>query len=106
MHIRISIGTKLKPTILFFWTKFFQKGYFWSKTQKVNIITEFCIFELIWVPNFRIFWAKFSQKGHFRSKTENSHLCVCPCSFLTILNFFTREQTDTVVFVTWQDKSA
>ena len=48
LHIRISIGTtfQFKLTILIFWTKFAQKGYFWSKTNKVNIIIEFCIFEL------------------------------------------------------------
>ena len=46
--IRISLGTKfqLKLTILTFWTKFTQKGYFWSKTKKVTNTTEFCIFEL------------------------------------------------------------
>ena len=35
LHIRISLSTKLqvKLTILIFWTKCAQKGYFWSKTQ-------------------------------------------------------------------------
>ena len=39
-HIRISIGSKfqLQQTILIFWNKFAQKGYFWSKIEKVNII--------------------------------------------------------------------
>ena len=49
LHIQVSLGTKfqLKLTILLFWTKFAQKEYFRSKTEKVNIIIEFCIFELI-----------------------------------------------------------
>ena len=35
---QISIGTKFQLilTILFFWTKFTRKGYFWSKMWKVN----------------------------------------------------------------------
>ena len=39
----ISLGTKfqLKSTILSFWTKFAQKGHFWSKTKKVNSTIEF-----------------------------------------------------------------
>ena len=37
-HIQISLGTKfqLKLTILIFLTRFAQKGFFWSKTEKVN----------------------------------------------------------------------
>ena len=53
-----------------------------------------------------IFWAKFDEKWCFRSKTENSHLSVFPWSFLTALNFFIREATDTMVFVTRQDKGS
>ena len=30
-----------------FLDKFAQKGYFWSKTEKVNITIEFCIFKLV-----------------------------------------------------------
>ena len=41
-----------------------------------------------------IFWAKFAQNGCFWSKTENSHLWVCPWSFLTILNAFARGPTE------------
>ena len=56
LHIRISLATKfqLKLTILIFWTKFLEKGYFRSKTEKVNTTIEFCIFELVWVPNFSL----------------------------------------------------
>ena len=89
LHIQTSIGTKvqLKVTILIFWAKFTQKGCFWSKTEKVNITIEFCIFELVGVPSFSL-----DEQGCFRSNTENLRLCVCPWSFLTILNFFARGQ--------------
>ena len=48
-HNQTSVCIKFhfKQTILNFGTKFTQKEYFWSKLEKVNIITEFCIFELI-----------------------------------------------------------
>ena len=38
LHIQISLRTKflLKLTILIFLTIFAQKGFFWSKTEKVN----------------------------------------------------------------------
>ena len=52
------VGTKCqnKLTILIFWTKFAQKGYFqpkletklWSKTEKGNTTTAFSIFELVY----------------------------------------------------------
>ena len=69
--IQISLGTKfqLKLTILIFWTKFAQKGYFQSKTEKVNSTTEFCIFKLVLVPNFSLnwqfwfFWPDLPKKG-------------------------------------------
>ena len=38
------------------WVKFSQKGCFWSQTEKVNITTEFCVFELVYVPNFSSNW--------------------------------------------------
>ena len=37
-----------------FWNKFTQKWYFQSKTEKVNIIIEFCIFELVQVSIFNL----------------------------------------------------
>ena len=48
LHIRISPGTKFrfKLTVLIFWTKFTQKGYLRSKSEKVNITTELGIFKL------------------------------------------------------------
>ena len=59
----------------------------------MNTTIEFCIFELVYVPNFSLKWqfwffnpslthfslklflTKFDRKGYFRSKTEKSHLC-------------------------------
>ena len=52
--IWISLSTKfyLKQTVLIFWTKFAQKGYFWSETGPMNIINQFSIFELAWATSF------------------------------------------------------
>ena len=57
LDIQISLGTKfhLKLKILIFLTKFAQKGYFWSKTEKVNTTIKFCIFNLNEGPNFSSF---------------------------------------------------
>ena len=43
------VGTEFqrKMTLLIFWSKFAQKGYFCSKTEKANITIKFCILELI-----------------------------------------------------------
>ena len=48
MHIRISPGTKFqnKLLIFIFSTKSTQKGYLQSKSEQVNITTEFFIFKL------------------------------------------------------------
>ena len=37
--MKLIVGTKfhLKLTILIFWVKFAQKGYFWSKTEKSQL---------------------------------------------------------------------
>ena len=51
---------------MIFWTKFAQKWYFWSKTEKVNIILP--DFSLKW--QVFIFWTQFSQKGYSQSKIE------------------------------------
>ena len=49
VDVRSSLDTKFhfKQKIFNFETKFAQKGYFRSKTEKVNITTEFSIFELM-----------------------------------------------------------
>ena len=43
LHIRISLCIKFhsEQTILDFWTKFAQQRYFWPKTEKMNIFSEF-----------------------------------------------------------------
>ena len=58
LRIWIGLGTKfqIKLTILIFWIKFATKRYFRSQAEKVNITIEFCIFELVYVPNFSLNW--------------------------------------------------
>ena len=57
LRIRNSLGTKfqLKPTFLISCNKFAQNGNFRSKkTEKVNAIIEFCLFEILaHVINYR-----------------------------------------------------
>ena len=43
----ILINFHLKQTVLIFWTKFTQKGYYQSKAEKVIITIECSIFELV-----------------------------------------------------------
>ena len=47
-HIQINLDSKfqLQQTILIFGTNFQKNIYLWSKTEKMNITTEFFIFEL------------------------------------------------------------
>ena len=54
MHIRINRGTKfqLKLTILIFWTKFRQKGYFRSNTEKPHFCE--CPWSLLTILNFSV----------------------------------------------------
>ena len=47
IQVSLDIKLQLKLTILTFWTKFGQKGYFRSKSEKLNITIEFCVFELV-----------------------------------------------------------
>ena len=58
MDMQISLGTKyqLKLTTLIFWTKFNKKRLFRPKTEGVNTTIEFCIVELVSVPNFSLNW--------------------------------------------------
>ena len=58
MHIWISVSTKLQVKLinLNICSKFAQKRYFLLETEEVNIPIEFCIFELVRVPNFRLNW--------------------------------------------------
>ena len=34
----LDTNFQLKMTVLIFWTKFAQKGYFWSKTEKLHFL--------------------------------------------------------------------
>ena len=56
VHIQIGLNTKFQfyIAILTFWNKFTQKGYFKSKTEKVNITIEFCIFKLVQIWSFSL----------------------------------------------------
>ena len=49
LPIKIILSTKfqLKLKILIFWTKFAQKQQVQLKRAKLNITSEFCIFELV-----------------------------------------------------------
>ena len=55
MHLRISLGTKfqLKLTIVIFWTKFTQKGYFWQETEKVNNNIEYWNQKMYFQPRMK-----------------------------------------------------
>ena len=57
-QIRITLGSKfqLKLSMLIFWMRFDQKGYFWSKTGQVKRNIESCIFKLPWAWNFSLNW--------------------------------------------------
>ena len=51
----LSTAFQLKLTITIFQTKLAKKGsYFQSKTDKIDNIIEFCIFELVFVSNFTL----------------------------------------------------
>ena len=79
LHIRISLSTifHFKQSIWNFGTKFAQKGNLRSKRAKLNISIEFCIFELVEVPNFGINWkfwffgTNLSKKGISSWKWNN-----------------------------------
>ena len=68
--------------MLIFWTKFAQKRYFQSKTEKVNIAIELFKLKLVLVPNFRkkkkieklisVPPRLLSTEEYFQSKTEKS----------------------------------
>ena len=69
---------------MIFWTNFVQKGYFQSKTEKVNTTTELCIFELVLVSKFQFkliilfFGPSLPKKGissqkRKKGKSEHQH---------------------------------
>ena len=59
-----------------------KKCIFGQKWKEVNITIEFCIFELVWVPNFSLNWKcwffrpKFAQKVYFQSKGEKVNITI------------------------------
>ena len=73
---------------MIFWTKFAQKEDFQSKTDEINRIIKFSIFEL--GTEFQlelkilIFWTKFAQKGYSHSKTEKVNITIEFCIFKLI----------------------
>ena len=78
LHNQISLGTKfcLKLTLLKFWTKLTQKGYFQSKKNenyhqilhiRFNLDSNFQLQQTI-----LIFGTNFQIKGYFWSKTEKN----------------------------------
>ena len=41
---------------MIFWTKFAQKGYFQSKSEKINTTIELCILKSVYIPDFSLNW--------------------------------------------------
>ena len=82
LHIRISLGIKFyyEQPILQFGINFVQNKCLWSKPENANIISKFCIFKLLWVPNFTFlcfnFCTKFTQNEYFRSKTKKINIAI------------------------------
>ena len=71
---KLFFGTKIehKLRVLTFWSKSAQKGYFWSKMEKVNITIEFFLHIRIRLgTKFQLkmtilmFWKKLAQKRVF-----------------------------------------
>ena len=77
----VGIKFQLKQTILIFRTKFNQKGCFRSKMEKLIATIEFCIFELVLVPNIILNWKcwyfgqNLLKKGisGWKRKSEHHH---------------------------------
>ena len=52
-----------------------------SKTEKKNITIEFCIFKLVWVPNFNfnkqfLFFEANCHKREYHSKTKRVNITI------------------------------
>lgn len=69
----------LKYTVLIFWTKFAQKGNFWSKAEKMNNTIKFTIFKLLQMSNFILnrkflfVWPNLSKKGKINRIKEQKN---------------------------------
>ena len=91
LHFQITLGTKfqLKLTFFIFLTRFDQKGFFWSKTEKVSNTyflhnsgysnSSSAKFQLN--LTILILWTKFAQKRYFKSKTEKVNIIIEFCIF-------------------------
>ena len=52
----------------FFGPNFAKKGYFQSKTDKMNTTNKIYIFELVYVPNFSLNWKLRFSEANFSKK--------------------------------------
>ena len=74
----LSLKTKFQLELFNFefLAQIYQKGYFRSKMGKKSIAIAFCIFELLWVPNFTLhnfeFWEQICPEGVFSVKNEKT----------------------------------
>ena len=74
-----------------FWTKPGKKSYIRWRAEKLNTTIEFCIFNLVEVPNFSLNWQfwifgpNLPRKGISGWKQKKSHFRVGPPWLLTIL---------------------
>ena len=95
MHTRSILGAKFKlqMTILIFWTKFTQKDYFQSKTEKVNTTTEIERRERVWTEKFSLkkpiecgmLWSEpWCIVSSVRMKFSESSLMPAVCLFIKI----------------------
>ena len=81
MHIHITLSRRfqLEVKILIFRNNFPQKGYFHSKTEKVNITIDFCIFKLVSISNisfkeqFWLFAPNLPKNGISALKDKREH---------------------------------
>ena len=64
---------------MIFWTKSAKKRVFRSKTEKVNITIEFCIFRLVLVRNSSLNWQfwNFCPKRVFSVENKKNRTCAC-----------------------------
>ena len=56
---------------MIFWTKFTQKRYSQSKSEKINTTSELCIFKSVYIPNISFSW-EFWFSGPSLSKKSVS----------------------------------
>ena len=90
--------------ISIFWTKFIQKRYFRPKTKEFNTTIEFCVPELVSVPNFSLNWKfwffgpNLPKKGIFGQKQEKS-TAPLNCIYSNYCGYQIEAQTDNCDFL-------